>query len=125
MAHAFSITRSTEGEIILLALEGFLDAHTAPDFEAAVQQEIDAGHAHLIVDAQQLTYISSAGLGVFMGFIEEVREQGGDLKICGLQPSVREVFELLGFDTLFDIEADRASATARFTEAPSGGTSQP
>ncbi|MCH9650050.1 MAG: STAS domain-containing protein [Deltaproteobacteria bacterium] len=123
MANEFSVTRSTEGEITLLALEGFLDAHTAPDFEAAVQQEIDAGHTHLIVDAQELTYISSAGLGVFMGFIEEVREAGGDLKICGLQPSVREVFDLLGFDALFDIEADRASATARFSETPSGGTS--
>jgi anti-sigma B factor antagonist len=72
----------------------------------------------LVVDCERLQYISSAGLGVFMGFIEEVREKGGDIKICTLPPKVRQVFELLGFDALYDIEPDRRAAVARF-ETPS------
>ena len=117
MSESFTVTSSVEGDVTVLDIAGFLDAHTAPRFEEAVQQAVDGGSLRLVVDAAHLTYISSAGLGVFMGFFEEIRDQGGDLKISGLSPKVREVFDLLGFDTLFDIVEDRAAAVARFTEA--------
>ncbi|MCB1057348.1 MAG: STAS domain-containing protein [Acidobacteria bacterium] len=119
MPEPFVITRAVHGEIVVLALAGFLDAHTAPRFETAVQSEIDAGHHRLVVDATALSYISSAGLGVFMGFIEEVREAGGDIKIAALAPKVREVFNLLGFDAIFDLVDDVPAAVERFTATPS------
>jgi anti-sigma B factor antagonist len=53
-----------------------------------------------------------------MGFIEELRERGGDIKICGLSPKVEQVFEILGFHALYDIVADVPSAVRRFAEAP-------
>jgi len=118
MANPFSVTRANEGELTVLALAGFLDAHTAPEFEKAIQSEIDGGHLQLIVDCAKLTYISSAGLGVFMGFIEELRERGGDIKICGLSPKVEQVFEILGFHALYDIVGDVPSAVQRFAESP-------
>ena len=99
MANPFSIARShtgpDKGELTVLALDGFLDAHTAPEFESAIQSDIDTGHLQFVVDCAKLTYISSAGLGVFMGFIEELRERGGDIKICGLTPKVEQVFEII------------------------------
>ena len=49
MPEPFVITRAVHGEIVVLALAGFLDAHTAPRFETAVQSEIDAGHHRLVV----------------------------------------------------------------------------
>lgn len=118
MANPFSIVRSSEGDLTVLTLDGFLDAHTAPQFEQAIQSELDAGHRQIIVDCSKLTYISSAGLGVFMGFIEELREQGGDIKICGLSPKVEQVFEILGFHSLYDIVADVPAAVRRFAEEP-------
>lgn len=118
MANPFTISRSSEGELTVLALDGFLDAHTAPQFEAAIQKEIEAGNIRLVVDASRLTYISSAGLGVFMGFIEEIREKGGDIKICGLTPKVAQVFEILGFNALYDILVDVPAAVRCFAESP-------
>ena len=118
MANPFSIARSREGGLTVLALDGFLDAHTAPEFEKAIQGEIDGGHLQLIVDCSRLTYISSAGLGVFMGFIEELRERGGDIKICGLTPKVEQVFEILGFHALYDIVADVPAAVQQFATTP-------
>lgn len=100
--------------MVILALQGFLDAHTAPDFEKTIQQEFDGGNIRLIADCGELTYISSAGLGVFMSFIEEIRAQGGDLKICKLQPKVAQVFEILGFNSIFDIVPTVADATKLF-----------
>lgn len=118
MPNPFSIQRSSEGALTVLALDGFLDAHTAPDFEKAIQSEIDLGHRQFIVDGSKLTYISSAGLGVFMGFIEELREQGGDIKICGLSPKVDQVFDILGFHALYDIVPDVPAAVQRFADSP-------
>lgn len=103
MATSFTVGRSSAGDITILSLDGFLDAHTAPEFENSVQREIEAGNVKLIADCGNLIYISSAGLGVFMSFIEEMREAGGDLKICNLGPKVGQTFEILGFNSIFDI----------------------
>ena len=121
MATPFSIQRSTQDDLTILSLEGYLDAHTAPEFENAVQREIDAGHRKLIVNCAGLTYISSAGLGVFMSFLEELREQGGDIKICGPTPKVLQVFELLGFPAIFDMLPGVPEAVNRYAEAPVKG----
>jgi anti-sigma B factor antagonist len=118
VANPFSIHKSAEQGLSLLALEGYLDAHTAPDFEKAVQTEFEAGRVRMLVECSRLTYISSAGLGVFMSFIEEIREAGGDIKICGLAPKVFQVFDILGFSALFDIVPDLPAAIQKYQEAP-------
>ena len=117
MPNPFAIDRSTQDDISIIRLEGYLDAHTAPQFERAIEDEISAGRTRIVVDCANLTYISSAGLGVFMSFIEEVREQGGDIKVSALQPKVESVFEVLGFAEIFDISTDTASAITRFNDA--------
>ena len=118
MANPFSIQKSTEEGLSVLALDGYLDAHTAPEFEKTVQAEFQAGRKQMVVECSKLTYISSAGLGVFMSFIEEIREAGGDIKICGLTPKVYQVFDILGFSALFDILPDLPATVRRFQEAP-------
>lgn len=118
MPHPFAVSRTLEGDVSVLSLDGYLDAHTAPEFEKAIQAEIDAGRVRLVVDGAQLKYISSAGLGVFMSFVEEVREKGGDIKICSLVPKVQQIFEILGFQAIYDMLDSRAAAVRRFAEAP-------
>ena len=125
MANSFAITRSSKngllGPVVVLTLNGFLDAHTAPEFEKTIQGEYDGGQIRLIAECSGLTYISSAGLGVFMSFIEEIRSQGGDLKICGLSPKVAQVFEILGFASIFDIVPGVEEAAALFESAAKEG----
>jgi anti-sigma B factor antagonist len=106
------------GAVCVLDLTGELDAHTATEFEAALQKCLDEGHTRLVVSGRDLQYISSAGLGVFMAFVEPVREAGGDIKIAALQPRVFNVFDLLGFPLLFDIVDTEEAAVARFAEGP-------
>jgi anti-sigma B factor antagonist len=102
----------------VLSLQGYLDAHTAPQFEKAIQEEYDGGRFRIIVNCAGLTYISSAGLGVFMSFVEDVRAASGDIKICSVTETVYQVFEILGFPSLFDILPDQAAAVKQFAEAP-------
>jgi anti-sigma B factor antagonist len=114
VATSFTVQRKASGDIMILTLNGFLDAHTAPEFEKMIQDEFDAGHIRLITDCGELTYISSAGLGVFMSFIEDIRAAGGDLKICNLTPKVSQVFEILGFGEIFDMLPSVAEAETSF-----------
>lgn len=116
MTNSFAVECGRQGDVSVLSVNGFLDAHTAPKFEKSMQEEVDAGRYRLIVDCSGLTYISSAGLGVFMSFVEDVREKGGDIKICGLTDEVYSVFDILGFPALFDIVPGRQAAIDKFSE---------
>jgi anti-sigma B factor antagonist len=114
--NAFTVARTEEADVVILALDGYLDAHTAPVFEKAIQDEHMAGRNRIVADCSNLTYISSAGLGVFMSFIEEIREAGGDIKLAGIVPKVYQVFEVLGFPALFDIVDSVATARQHFAD---------
>ena len=116
MSNSFSVSSTRQGDITILAITGYLDAHTAPRFEKTIQDEFDAGRYKVIVDCSGLTYISSAGLGVFMSFVEDVRDKGGDIKICALTEAVYSVFDILGFPALFDIVPDQTAALQKFSE---------
>ena len=116
MANAFNLNRSEQEGVVILGLVGYLDAHTAPQFERAIETEFSAGHARLIADCAKLDYISSAGLGVFMSFIEDIRDTGGDIKLCAIVPKVYQVFDVLGFQELFDIVDTVPTALARFRD---------
>ncbi len=111
----FEVTREDQGTISILRLKGFLDAHTAPQFEQAIQELVSENRFNLIVSMAELNYISSAGLGVFMGFIEHIRENNGDIKLAKMSPKVFKVFDLLGFPALYQICDEEEEAKAKFS----------
>ncbi len=112
---ALIIDRRTLDAVTVLDVRGEVDMHTASDLENALQACITADQAQIVVNGAGLEYISSAGLGVFMAYIEDVRERGGDIKIAALQPKVFDVFDLLGFPMLFDIVDTEQEALDRFS----------
>ncbi|MGD9897522.1 MAG: STAS domain-containing protein [Calditrichaceae bacterium] len=113
----FEISRNDQEKISVLHLAGFLDAHTAPKFEDALDRLLKEERVNIIVNLHKLDYISSAGLGVFMGFIEEIREKGGDIKLSNLSPKVYKVFDLLGFPSLYEIFDEETQAKSKFFQA--------
>lgn len=113
----FSVGFRSNDPIQILDLKGELDAHTASELEAALQKCQDDQRNLIVVNGENLQYISSAGLGVFMAYIEEVRENGGDIKIAALQPKVYNVFDLLGFPMLFDIVDTEQEAVEKFASS--------
>lgn len=118
----FSVSFRDANGVRILDLHGELDAHTASDLEESIQQCHAEGNINLLINGTDLDYISSAGLGVFMAYVEEIRDDGGDIKIAGLQSKVYNVFDLLGFPVLFDICETEEEALARFEEpAPDAG----
>ncbi|MBN2030656.1 STAS domain-containing protein [bacterium] len=99
----FHVKRKDLTTVSIIYLNGYLDAHTAPDFEKALQELVDQERVNIVVNLSELTYISSAGLGVFMGFIENIRDKGGDIKLAEPTEKVYRVFDLLGFPVLYEV----------------------
>jgi anti-sigma B factor antagonist len=110
----FKINVRESESIHVLDLKGYLDAHTAPDLEKAFQNLLDEKKYKIIVNCKDLTYISSAGLGVFMAYIEDVRKNQGDIKLSNMSAKVFNVFDLLGFPLLYDITKDETEAIGKF-----------
>jgi len=110
----FNVSRQDKAEVSVLYLEGFLDAHTATELEDQMQALLNDSRFRILVNFEKLNYISSAGLGVFMGFIEQVREHDGDIKMCCMPPKIYRVFDLLGFPTLYDIVDMEEQGIERF-----------
>lgn len=113
----FNVKRKDINEISVLYLKGYLDAHTAIDFENALQELVSESRVCIIVNLSELDYISSAGLGVFMGFIEDIREKNGDIKMAEPSDKVMRVFELLGFQVLYQIYQSEEEAIMKYQDS--------
>jgi anti-sigma B factor antagonist len=105
--------RDGEG-VSVIELKGYLDAHTAPDLETAFQKLLTEKKYNIVVNCRDLSYISSAGLGVFMAYVEDIRKNKGDIKLTNMTPKVYNVFDLLGFPILYEIYKDEKEAIVRF-----------
>ena len=110
----FKIAQRESQSISVLELKGYLDAHTAPRLEEAFQHLVQSERYKIVVNFKDLSYISSAGLGVFMAFIEDVRKNAGDIKLTNMTPRVYNVFDLLGFPILYEIFKDESEAINKF-----------
>jgi anti-sigma B factor antagonist len=110
----FRIEHRKSEDYDVLDLEGELDAHTASQLEDELKELIAKNKYNIIVNFDELDYIASAGLGVFMAYIEDVRSLGGDIKLTNMSKRVYNVFDLLGFPTLYDILEDEEDAIQKF-----------
>ena len=98
----------------VLTVNGQVDASSAPAMEKALQALIVAQRGKVVVELAQVDYISSAGLRVLLAGIKQARSLGGDLRVAGLQPQVKEVFDIAGFTPLFKAHADATAAVNSF-----------
>ncbi|MGA7721118.1 MAG: STAS domain-containing protein [Ignavibacteriaceae bacterium] len=112
----FSTSTKDAGDINVIYLKGFLDAHTAPVLENTFSELINKKKYSIVVNFKDLAYISSAGLGVFMAFIEKIRENNGDIKLTGMSDKVYNIFDLLGFPLLYEIFKNEDDAIKKFNE---------
>jgi anti-anti-sigma factor len=108
---ALEIREETVDEVRVLGLSGRLDTDTSADLELAVQDLIDAGGNHFVIDLSGVGYVSSAGLRVLLMLGKSV-DGKGSLRLCGLNPTVRQVFDVAGFTQLFAIFANRDAILA-------------
>ena len=94
----------------VIAIDGDIDASSSIRLDEAIGQAVNDGQKHILIDCVNLNYISSAGLGVFMSYIEEIKAKNIRMVLFGLSERVENVFKVLGLDQLLNIEATKDQA---------------
>ena len=97
------IKASTIENCLLIGICGELDTTTSPELEAAIGQESQSEPNTYIFDLEEMEYISSVGLRVFLANLKKVKSSGGRMLLAGLNEEVQEVFDMAGFSSLFEI----------------------
>lgn len=90
----------------IVHITGELNAVTAPQAEGEIIQLILGGNKKLIIELSGLNYISSAGLRVFLVAHKEAKKVNGEILFAGLNNTVKEVYEISGFNHLFRLYPD-------------------
>ena len=88
---------------LIVSVAGKMDAINAPKLEKTISIYVESGKRTIILDFDKLDYISSAGLRVVLMFAKQLKANKQELMISGLKNSVKNVFELCGFYSLFKI----------------------
>lgn len=105
-------------DIILVKLQGHVDQSNSDKLEQLIEQILADKKSKIVVDMKELTYMSSAGWGKFIGEIKRIREQGGDLKLARLTPEVYEIFNILEFYHILDEYPTIEDAVSEFDQTP-------
>jgi anti-sigma B factor antagonist len=109
-----NISTREEGGVTVVGVEGNLDTNTAPDAQQHLDGLQDGGAQKILVNFTDLDYISSAGLRVLLATAKRISASGGSLRICGLNETVSEVFEISGFSVILNVFGSEADALEGF-----------
>lgn len=112
----FNVNLRDVGSVSVIDVKGYLDAHTAPQLENAFNKLLENKHYQVVVNFNDLNYISSAGLGVFMAYVETMRDNKGDIKFSNMKDSVYNIFDLLGFPILYEFFKDENEAIQKYSD---------
>ncbi|WP_029009199.1 STAS domain-containing protein [Azospirillum halopraeferens] len=104
------INEETRNGILVLKPAGRVDSGTAGAFETRLVQAVNAGQASVVVDMAQLAYISSAGLRALLVAAKRARPAGSRIVLAAMSASIREVFDMSGFTSLFEIHTNADAA---------------
>ena len=96
--------QTLETDIVLIRLNGRLDATSSPNVKTALQAMVDRGHRKIIVDLESVPFIDSSGLVALVSGFRLAREKKGEIFLSGIRPQVQAVFRLTMLDRIFPAE---------------------
>lgn len=100
-----------DGQVVV-SLSGRIDSTAAVEFEEKLIEIIDTGCHAMVIDFLRIQFISSAGLRVLLLAAKKVKPYGGKLLLCDMSKDVREVFDISGFSSIFEIHNNVSEAIA-------------
>lgn len=105
-----TISLNKEGTLCVISIEGEIDASSSIELDTAISDSLKKGERKILVDCSDLKYISSAGLGVFMSYLEDFEKQGIKIALYNMNEKVKSVFEILGLIDLISIVPTKEEA---------------
>ena len=108
------ISSETKDSITVVRLEGNLDTNTSTDAQDYLNNAIDGGASKVVVCFDKVDFVSSAGLRVLLATAKKLGGGGGALRVCGLNETVTEIFEISGFSTILNVFPSETEALSGF-----------
>jgi anti-sigma B factor antagonist len=108
------IDMEDKGDVKVVRFEGKLDTNTTPEAETALSQAVEHGAGKILIDFRDLDFVSSAGLRILLATAKKLGARGGALRVCSLNETVRDIFDISGFSTLLRVFDDEQEALAGF-----------
>ncbi len=107
-------TRKHPGGVLVVEVDGQLIVGNRQELKQKVLDALEAGSKKFLIDFTKTGYIDSSGLGVLVSLSKKIRDEGGDLRLAGLNDDLKTLFELTKLDTLFAITDSADEALAAF-----------
>jgi anti-sigma B factor antagonist len=104
----------TVNTISVLQLQGRFDSHTAPAVKNWLEKNVTSETPRAVIDLSAVTFVDSTALAALVYGMKRSRERKGDLYLCGLQQSVRMIFELTRLDRAFEMFTSEDGALKAF-----------
>lgn len=95
---------------VIIEIDGRLDTTNFSKLENEIMKHLENGKTDYVIDCSNMDYVSSSGLRVFLMALKKVKALEGKFLLCGMQESIREIFEISGFTTIFDIYKNQEEA---------------
>ncbi len=95
-------------------IDGVIDTLTATELEQVIDSLLRRNRYKIVIDLAGVDYISSAGWGIFISHIKDVRSEDGDIKLANMTSDVHEIFELLEFDKVLQVFSSLDDAVENF-----------
>lgn len=87
-------------EVVIIDVKGFIDTTTSPEVARIISEQIAVRKYCIVINLEGVDYISSAGWGVFVGDLKEIRQNNGDLVLVNMTSNVNNIFELMEFSSI-------------------------
>ena len=87
--------------IPVVEVGGEVDIYTAPEFESAINQAVDAGAKHLIIDLTNVSHMDSSGFGNLLSVAKRLRPKGGSVNLVGCRDGIERMLRITRLDTIF------------------------
>ena len=107
--------RTQKNNILVVDVRGDLDARVAADLKEGINNKIEDGNNWLLINLSDVPYMDSAGLGVLVSGLKNTNRKNGDLRVYGLQPDVKNIFELTRLNKVFQIFDSEETALESFS----------
>lgn len=98
-----NIDYSKHGQRVEVNVCGEIDAYTAPKLRESLFQLLEKEDIEMVINLENVVYMDSTGLGVFVGVFKKIRSNQGELKIIGLTDRLKRLFEITGLADIMDI----------------------
>ena len=105
---------TTIDTVTVVEMEGNLDTNTSVDAQDHIDALMDEGATKLLADFTKVDFVSSAGLRILLATGKRLGSTAGGLRICGLNETVAEIFEISGFSTILNVFPSETDALSGF-----------